>query len=57
MDILLEIVSGIYEPYVNTDCKGVKELVVQCQNVIYLTMMDILMYYQKFMKSLELEGY
>ena len=57
VDILLEIVPEFYDPYVTTDNKGVKKQVLQCQNAIYGTMMASLLYYQKFRKSLELEGY
>ena len=57
VDIILEIAPDIYDPYVTTDRKGVKQLVVQCQNTIYGTMMVSILYYQKFRKILELEGY
>ena len=43
VDILLENFPYIYEPYVTTYCKGVKQLVVKFQNVIYGTMMASLM--------------
>ena len=36
VNILLEIASDIYYPYVTTYRKGVKQLVVQCQNFIYV---------------------
>ena len=39
VDIILVIPPYIYDPYVTIDCKGVKQLVVQCQNTIYGTMM------------------
>ena len=57
VDIILVIPPYIYDPYVTIDCKGVKQLVVQCQNTIYGTMMASIMYYHNFRKSLELEGY
>ena len=57
LDILLGISPDIYDPYFITDRKGVKKLVVQCQNAIYGTMMSSMLYYQKFRKSLEMEGY
>ena len=57
MDIILETSPDIYKIYVTTDCKKVKQLVVQCQNAIYGTMMESLLYYQKFRNTLELKGY
>ena len=35
------------------DCKGVKQLIVQCQKLIYGTMTESLLYYNKFRKRLE----
>ena len=57
VDTLLEISPDIYDSYVNTYCKGLRQLVVQCQNSIYGTIMASLMYYQNFGKSLEMEEY
>ena len=34
VEILLETAPDIYDPYVTTYCKGVKQLVVKCQNSI-----------------------
>jgi hypothetical protein len=51
VDILVEIAPE-YGPYVTTDKKGVKQLIVQCQNAIYGTMVASLLYYRKFVKSL-----
>ena len=44
VDILLEISPDVYGPYVITEQKGVKQLIVQCQNAIYGTMMASLLY-------------
>ena len=52
VDILLEISPDVYGPYVITEQKGVKQLIVQCQNAIYGTMMASLLYYKKFRKIL-----
>ena len=52
VDILVEIAPDVYKPYVTTDKKGTKQLVVQCQNAIYGTMTASLLYYRKFCKSL-----
>jgi hypothetical protein len=51
VDILVEIAPDIYGRYLTTDQKGVKQLIVQCQNAIYGTMMAGLMHYRKFCKS------
>jgi hypothetical protein len=52
VDILVEIASDVYKPYVTTDKKGVKQLLVQCKNALYGTMVASLLYYRKFTKSL-----
>ena len=43
LDIPLEISPEIYEPYVTTDRKGVKQLIVQFQNTMYGTMVASLL--------------
>jgi hypothetical protein len=57
VDMLIEIAPKVYTPYVTTDRKGVKQLIVQCLNAIYGTMMASLLYYQKFSKSLRSVGF
>jgi hypothetical protein len=57
VDILLDIAPDVYKPYVTTDRKGVKPLIVQCQNAIYGTMMASLLCYNKFCKSLKSIGF
>jgi hypothetical protein len=52
VDILVEIAPDVYKSYVSRDKKGMKQLLVQCQNVLYGTMVAILLYYRKFVKSL-----
>jgi hypothetical protein len=52
VDILVEIASEAYKYYVSQDKKGHKQLMVQCQNALYGTMVASLLYYQKFVKSL-----
>jgi hypothetical protein len=52
VDILVEIAPDVYKPYVYQDKKGIKQLLVQCQNAIYGTMVTSLLYYQKFTNSL-----
>ena len=52
VDILVEIAPDVYKKYVTKDKKGMKQLLVQCQNALYGTMVASLLYYRKFVKSL-----
>jgi hypothetical protein len=52
VDILVEIDPDVYKSYVSKDKKGSKQLLVQCQNAVYGTMVVSLLYYRKFVKSL-----
>jgi hypothetical protein len=52
VDILVKIAPDVYKSYVMTDKKGTKQLLVQCQNALYGTMVASLLYYRKFTKSL-----
>ena len=52
VDILVEIVSDVYNLYITTEKKGVKQLLVQFHNAMYGTMVASLLYYRKFTKSL-----
>jgi hypothetical protein len=57
VDILVEIAPDVYKPYATTDKKGVRQLLVQCQNVLYGMMVASLLYYRKFTKSLTEIGF
>lgn len=57
VDILLEIAPGVYDDYVTVDKKGTKQLLVQCQNALYGTMVASLLYYRKFVATLKKEGF
>jgi hypothetical protein len=57
VDMLLDIAPDVYKPFVTTDRKGVKQLIVQCLNAIYGTMMASLLYYRKFCTSLLSKGF
>ena len=57
VDMLLKIAPDVYGPYVTTDKKGVKQLIVQCLNAIYGTMVASLLYYEKFCKTLTRHGF
>jgi hypothetical protein len=52
VNILVEIAPDVYKSYVSKDKKGSKQLLVQCQNSLYGTMVASLLYYRKFIKSL-----
>ena len=51
--MLLDIAPEVYKAFVSTNKKGVKQLIVQCQNAIYGTMIASLLYYKKFSGSLQ----
>jgi hypothetical protein len=57
VDILVEIAPDVYRSYVSSDKKGMKQLLVQCQNALYGTMVASLLYYCKFVKSLTGVGF
>jgi hypothetical protein len=52
VEILVEIAPDVYKPYGMKDKKGTTQLMVQCHNDLCGTMNAILLYYQKFVKSL-----
>jgi hypothetical protein len=57
VDILVEIAPDVYKSYASTDKKGIRQLMVQCQNALYGTMVASLLYYRKFTKSLIDKGF
>jgi hypothetical protein len=57
VDILIQIAPDVYKSYVMTDKKGMKQLLVQCQNALYGTMVANLLYYRKFTKSMTNVGF
>jgi hypothetical protein len=57
VDVLVELAPDVYKKYVTLDRKGVKQLLVQCQNALYGTMVASLLYYRKFVKSLTKIGF
>ena len=57
VDMLVDIAPDVYKDYVTLDKKGNKQLIVQCLNAIYGTMMASLLYYRKFCKSLMDKGF
>jgi hypothetical protein len=57
VDILVQIAPNVYKSYITTDKKATKQLLVQCQNALYGTMVASLLYYRKFTKSLTSVGF
>jgi hypothetical protein len=57
VDILVEIAPDVYKSYGSRDKKGMKQILVQCQNALYGTMVASLLYYRKFVKSLTDVGF
>ena len=57
VDILVKIASEVYSPFVTTDRRGNKQILVECLNALYGTMVASLLYYQKFTTSLKENGY
>jgi hypothetical protein len=57
VDILVKLAPEIYGPYVTVDKKGQKQLLVECLNALYGTMVAALLYYEKFTNSLKKEGF
>ena len=56
MDLLLDVDPEFYGPFVNTDKKGEKLIIVQCMNSIYVMLVASLIYYEKFVKTLKRTG-
>ena len=57
VDILVSLAPEVYGPYVTTNKKGQKVLIVECLNAVYGTMVAALLYYKKFGKSLVKKGF
>ena len=57
VDMLVAIAPKVYKKYVTTDKKGNKQLILQCLNAIYGTMMASLLYYRKFSNDLKSIGF
>ncbi len=53
VDILVSIAPSVYGPYVTVGKKGEKQPFVQCLTALYGTMVAVLIYYKKFVKSLK----
>ena len=57
VDILVKIAPDVYGDYVTTNKRGEKQLLVECLNALYGTMVASLLYYQKFTTTLSENGY
>ena len=57
VDILVKIAPEVYADYVTVDKRGNKQLLVECLNALYGTMVASLLYYQKFTASLTEYGF
>ena len=57
VDMLVRIAPDVYKDYVTIDKKGNKQLLVECLNALYDTMVASLLYYQKFTNSLTSYGF
>ncbi len=55
--VLVKVAPRVYSPYVSTNKQGRKQLLVECLNTIYGTMVASLLYYRKFTRSLKNQGY
>ncbi len=56
-DVLVKVAPKVYGPYVLTDKQGRKQLLVECLNAIYGTIVASLLYYWNFTRSLKNQGY
>jgi hypothetical protein len=56
-DVLVKVAPKVNSPYVSTNKQGRKQLLVECLNAIYGTMVASLLYYWKFTRSLKNQGY
>ncbi len=57
VDVLVKVAPKVCGPYVSTNKQGRKQLLVECLNAIYGTMVASLLYYHKFTMSLKNQGY
>ena len=55
--VLVEIAPDLYGPYVSTDRKWVKTLILRFHNAIYGTMVASLLYYKKICKTIKQLGF
>ena len=57
VDILVKIAPEVYSDYVTTDRKCNKQILVECLNALYGTMVAALLFYEKFTTTLSEDGF
>ena len=57
VDMLPYIAPDFYGPYLTTDRKGIKQMINQCMNAIYATMVTSPLFYCKFFYTLKLNKF
>ena len=57
VDMLLDISPGVYGPYINMNSKVIMQLINQCMNAIYATMVTSPLFYCKFFYTLKLNKF
>ncbi len=57
VDLLGSFAPDVYGPYAMVGKRGEKQLLVQCPTALYGTMVTLLLYYKKFVKSLKSDGF
>jgi hypothetical protein len=57
VDMLVDIAPKTYSPFVTTNKKGEKVLLVKCMNALYGSMVASLMFYKKLVKALKSYGF
>ena len=57
VDMFMKIAPDVYENYITIDKKCNKQLLMECLNALYGTIVVGLLYHQKFTKSLKEQGY
>ena len=57
VDVLVDISTDIYRPYISTYKKGFKTLILIFHNATYGTMVSSLLYYRKFCKTIKHLGF
>ena len=57
VDILVKIAPDVYKDYITVNNKGEKQILVECLNALYGTMMASLLYYEKFTTRLDKAGF
>ena len=57
VDILCKLSPETYKPFVTTDKRGNRQILVKCLNALYGSMVASLLYYKKFSRSLKSIGF